>query len=320
MDTEDGAHFSWLLKWKSSFRLYRTRLAVVFQPMFSTSSPTVSARFAGESPAASPPPEMSLIQLPTGVTHRSASFAYRGGSFFDRRDFSMTALLVKHPQGDLLIDTGFGCHVDTQIRTMPLFFRAGTSYLWTRSASEQLDAAGYNRKNLRAILLTHAHWDHVSGVPDFPETPVWVTSEELRFINDGGWLTALIRSFPGVRYVEYEFEGGVYLGFPGSHDVYGDGAIMIVPAPGHTPGSVVVFLTLPNGKRYAMIGDIAWQREGVVNRKERPWLQRTLGDWAPAQVRENLQHMAAIGERFPGITIVPAHDARGFEGIPKIEC
>ena len=120
--------------------------------------------------------------------------------------------------------------------------------------------------------------------------------------------------------MEYEFEGGVYLGFPGSHDVYGDGAIMIVPAPGHTPGSVVVFLTLPNGKRYAMIGDIAWQREGVVNRKERPWLQRTLGDWAPAQVRENLQHMAAIGERFPGITIVPAHDARGFEGIPKIEC
>jgi glyoxylase-like metal-dependent hydrolase (beta-lactamase superfamily II) len=231
----------------------------------------------------------------------------------------MTALLVKHPQGDLLIDTGFGRHIDAQIRTMPLFFRAGTRYRRTRSASEQLDAAGYNRKNLRAILLTHAHWDHVSGVPDFPETPVWVTSEELRFIKDGGWLTALIRSFPGVRYEEYGFQSGTYLGFPRSHDVYGDGAIVIVPAPGHTPGSVVVFLTLPNGKRYAMIGDIAWQLEGVVHRAERPWLQRTLGDWAPAQVREGLLHLAAIGERFPGIAIVPAHDARCFAGIPKIE-
>jgi len=30
--------------------------------------------------------------------------------------------------------------------------------------------------------------------------------------------------------------------------------------------------------------------------------------------------MAAIAERFPGIAIVPAHDARCFEGIPKIEC
>ena len=263
---------------------------------------------------------MSLIQLPTGVTHRSAAFGYRGGSFFDKRDFSMTALLVKHPRGDLLIDTGFGRHIDTQIRTMPLFFRAVTRYQRTRSASEQLDAMGYDRKDLRAILPTHAHWDHVSGVSDFPETPVWVTREELGFIKDGGWLTALVRSFPGVRYVEYEFEGGVYLGFPRSHDVYGDGAIVIVPAPGHTPGSVVVFLTLPNGKRYAMIGDLAWQREGVVNRAERPWLQRTLGDWHPKQVRESLLHMAAIGERFPGIGMVPAHDARGFEGIPKLEC
>jgi glyoxylase-like metal-dependent hydrolase (beta-lactamase superfamily II) len=263
---------------------------------------------------------MSLIQLPTGVTHRSASFAYRGGSFFDKRDFSMTALLVKHPRGDLLIDTGFGSRIDAQIRTMPLFFRAVTSHQRARSASEQLDSVGYDRKGLRAILLTHAHWDHVSGVCDFPETPVWLTREERRFIEHGGWLTALIRGFPGVPYVEYEFEGGAYLGFPGSHDVYGDGAIVVVPAPGHTPGSVTVFLTLPNGKRYAMIGDLAYQLEGVVNRIERPWLQRTLGDWDPAQVRQGLLHMAAIGERFPEIGMVLAHDARGFEGIPKLEC
>ena len=196
------------------FRLFRTRLAIIFQAMFSTSPLPMSARFVGELPAAFPPPEMSLIQLLTGVTHRSAAFAYRGGSFFDKRDFSMTALLVKHPRGDLLIDTGFGRDIDSQIRTMPLFFPAATSYQRTRSASEQLDAVGYDRKGLRAILLTHAHWDHVSGVSDFPETPVWVTREELRFIKDGGWLTVLIRSFPSVRYVEYGFEGGVYLGFP----------------------------------------------------------------------------------------------------------
>jgi N-acyl homoserine lactone hydrolase len=284
--------------------------------MFLASPLPMPARLVGELPAASPPPEMTLIQLPTGVTHRSAAFAYRGGSLCDKRDFLMMALLVKHPQGDLLIDTGFGRNIEAQIRAMPLFFRAVTRYQRTRSAAEQLDAAGYDRKALRAIVLTHAHWDHVSGVPDFAETPVWVTKEERSFIEDGGWLTSLIRSFPDVRYVEYEFEGAAYLGFPRSHDVYGDGAIVIVPAPGHTPGSVVVFLTLLNGKRYAMIGDLAWQREGVSNRVERPWLQRMLGDWDPVQVRENLVRMAAIEQRFPEIVMVPAHDARGFEGIP----
>jgi len=34
-------------------------------------------------------------------------------------------------------------------------------------------------------LLTHAHWDHVSGVEDFNETQVLVNNEEHRFINDG---------------------------------------------------------------------------------------------------------------------------------------
>ena len=59
-------------------------------------------------PSATPPPEMEVFGLPTGVTYRAAAVAYRGGSFFDRRDFSMAAALVKHPRGDLIIDTGFG--------------------------------------------------------------------------------------------------------------------------------------------------------------------------------------------------------------------
>ncbi len=261
---------------------------------------------------------MRIWKLPTGVTHRSAAFAYRGGSFGDRRDFVMTAVLVEHPRGDLLIDTGFGRDIDAHFRMMPLGFRAVTSYAHTSSAADQLDRAGYDRRALRAILLTHAHWDHVSGVPDFPGTPVWVTFEERRFIREGGFVTLVARSFSGVRYEEYGFEGGSYLGFSKSHDVYGDGSIVVVPAPGHTPGSVIVFLTLPGGKRYAMVGDLAWQREGITLREERPWLQRSLGDSDPDGVREGLLHVAEIAERFPELTLVPAHDARGFADMPEL--
>jgi hypothetical protein len=49
-------------------------------------------------PLATPPPEMAVFALPTGVTHRVAAAAYRGGSFFDKREFSMAAALVKHPR------------------------------------------------------------------------------------------------------------------------------------------------------------------------------------------------------------------------------
>ncbi|MFY0534159.1 MBL fold metallo-hydrolase [Nannocystis pusilla] len=122
----------------------------------------------GELPRASPPAEMALVHLPTGLTRRSAGFAYRGGAFSDRREFTMSAALVRHPRGDVLIDTGFGRDIDAHFGQMPLYFRATTRYEAATPAAEQLDAAGYARERLRGILLTHAHWDHVSGVPDFP--------------------------------------------------------------------------------------------------------------------------------------------------------
>jgi glyoxylase-like metal-dependent hydrolase (beta-lactamase superfamily II) len=158
----------------------------------------------------------------------------------------------------------------------------------------------------------------VSGLPDFPGTPVWLTAEEHRFINEGGDVTALARSFKDVHYEEYGFEGGPYLGFPKSHDVWGDGSIVVVPAPGHTPGSIIVFVNLPNAKRYAFLGDLVWQTEGVTQREEKPWPTRLLVDFDAQGVRESLLRVVALHERYPEIVLVRAHDARGLVDLPLL--
>jgi glyoxylase-like metal-dependent hydrolase (beta-lactamase superfamily II) len=113
-------------------------------------------------------------------------------------------------------------------------------------------------------------------------------------------------------------KGGPYLGFPCSHDVYGDGSIVVVPSPGHTPGSVIIFLSLPTGKRYAMVGDLVWQLEGITLREERPWISRSWGDLDAEGTRENLLRVIALKERLPELVMVPAHDVRGFAEMPRL--
>ena len=277
----------------------------------------VPRRYSGNLPAASPPSEMRAYRLSTGSNHRTAAFGYRGGSFSEPREFAMTAVLLRHPRGDLLIDTGFGARVAEQLASMPLGFRLSTAYTFTRSAAQQLTAAGYDTSRLRGVLLTHAHWDHVSGVADLGAVPVLVPRAEAQFVAHSGWIGDVARS-SGARFETYAFDGAPYLGFPSSHDLHGDGAIVVVPAPGHTPGSVVVFVTLPDARRYAFVGDLAWQLEGITEREERPWLVRAMGDDDPAAVRENLLRMAALHARFPELTLVPAHDPRGFASFADV--
>ncbi|PWU08686.1 MAG: Zn-dependent hydrolase [Verrucomicrobia bacterium] len=229
----------------------------------------------------------------------------------------MTAALVRHPQGDVLIDTSVGRTIASQLKQAPFLFRLGTDLVPLKTAADQLDAAGYDRKNLRSILLTHAHWDHISGVPDFPGVPVLVTADEHRFISEGGWVTVTARSVDRSQLREYEFEGGPYLGFDRSHDLYGDGSLVIVPAPGHTPGSVVVFVTLPGGGRYAFVGDMVWQREAILEREERPWATSKIMGEDPVALRESLLRISAIVTRYPQFAIVPAHDGRGYASFPE---
>lgn len=265
-----------------------------------------------ELPAADPPAEMKIFQLPTGTYETPAALAFRGGSFRDRRQFASTAVLVQHPKGDVLIDAGFGAQAENHIRTLPPFRRS--PHRLGATVSEQLEAAGYDRERLLGVLLTHSHWDHVSGL-DSLDAPVLVTPEELRYAARSRGDRVFSQVVPGHDLRVYGFDGPPHLGFPASHDLHGDGSVVIVPAPGHTTGSVIVFVAVRPDRRFAFIGDLAWQLDGIAPGAQRPLLMRMLADSDSAQVRRDLARLTTLSGQ---LQIVPAHDARGYDGIPPL--
>ena len=266
----------------------------------------------GPLPEATPPPEMSICQLPTGTYDTRAAFAFTGGSFRDKRHFAATAVLVTHPEGDVLIDAGFGSDIAAHVRAQPWFARA--PYQATSTASEQLDAGGYDRGRLRGVLITHSHWDHVSGL-DQLQVPIWTNAGELQYAaeaRDGKVFRAVSK---GHEIHRYEFAEAPYLGFPSTCDVYKDGSVVVALAGGHTTGSVIVFVALPTGKRYAFIGDVAWQLDGVRKPAERPLLMRKLADVDAGRVRVDLLRVASLASV---MQLVPAHDVSAYDGIPRL--
>ena len=271
------------------------------------------AAWTGPLPEADPPAEMGLYHLPTGTYETRAALAVQGGSFRDKRSFAASAILVRHPRGDLLIDAGFGAGLGQHLAMLPGYMRS--PHEAGRTAAEQLDAAGYDRDRLLGVVLTHSHWDHVSGLDGFRGTPIWLNAAEQQYAASQPDGKVFRHVSEGHQLHTYEFGSGPYLGFPASYDVHGDGSVVIALAAGHTAGSVIVFVTVPAGPRYAFVGDLTWQLDGIRRRVQRPWLMRKFADDDPALVRASLLRMIALDDR---MRIVPAHDLGAYDGIPRL--
>jgi glyoxylase-like metal-dependent hydrolase (beta-lactamase superfamily II) len=259
---------------------------------------------------------MTISRLPTGFIASRASRAFVGGRSDDIRRFALCGLLVRHPRGDLLFDAGIGSQWATHRLALPWLMRQVTEVVPGVPAARQLAEDGYALSQLAGIVLTHAHWDHISGAQDFPGTPVWFNEAERAFVASGHRSTRVARAIGPIAETTYGFDDGPYMGFAASLDVWGDGSIVLVPAPGHTPGSVIVFIALPSGQRLALLGDIVWQMEGVEHEVEKPWLSRLVADHAPDEVRDLIHVLAGLHAAYPALRLLPAHDDKAMSAIP----
>lgn len=245
-------------------------------------------------------------------------FSVRGGSLTTPFISGLAAFMIQHPKGRLLIDAGVGRDVRDHLKTTPLLLRTLASLEVKLPTIDALAARGIGPADLEAIVLTHSHWDHVSGLADLREVPVWITAEEIahaRSEDEGGKLYRQLEAEGPFQLRELTFDGGAYGPFGASRDFFEDGSVVLVPMPGHTPGSVGVFVNVPSGRRFLIIGDTAWAQEGVAWPAEKPWLARRMVDFDADGVRRQLVLLHQLQRANPDVLIVPAHDARVHAAI-----
>jgi len=161
------------------------------------------------------------------------------------------------------------------------------------------------------VVLTHEHLDHAGGVqrgPHFQEVAAktLLTDEQLRTFLDPPAPRGVIRlsrdsaaAFPVLRYdVLFSLAPGVVL----------------IKAPGHTPGSQYVYVQLASGREILILADLVWQSEGLETGQQKPEAaSRSLGEDRPA-VLAQMDWARTIAGR-GDIAVVLSHDSRSLDAL-----
>lgn len=279
-------------------------------------SPESEARLVSNKPAT-----LSFSVIKTSESAGSLeAMVVDGGGWLTLRKLAHSAVLVQHPDGDLLYDTGIGRQVDQQMEAFNFLDQQLFKIKGLNPARDQLDEYSYDVSRLKAVVVGHMHWDHVSGLEDFLEVPVWVQRASLEEARQGkppGFVKSQFDD-PNIKWVPFEMHAKPFEGFERSFDVFGDGSVVLVDLSGHSVGQVGMFLNLADGQRYFFIGDTTWTLEGVSRGVSRPmfvqWMTGVDKDYDKNQALVKKIH--DLSKRKPELVIVPAHDEKVLDSMP----
>lgn len=220
--------------------------------------------------------------------------AVYAGFDFEPMDFHHTVFQIRFRDGrTILIDSGMDQATAERmsIGIPPRFFA---------DAFERVQRALNQASD---IVITHEHADHLQGLVghaafDDVAKRVRLTEEQVaseRWNAESGLDAAKLRAFE-----LHDYEGAVALA-PG---------VVVKKAPGHSPGSQLVFVRLASGRELLFVGDLAWNRDALENLSYRPRIITELiideDSLATRHQFRAMHDLMASGE----LEIVVSHDPR----------
>lgn len=266
-------------------------------------------------------PALQWTRYEVGHCRHPECMVRRGGRW-SAQPFPSLAFRLRHPQvGDVLFDTGYSRHFLRATQRFPeRLYRMVTPVRLRKDEClrTQLAAEGIAATDVRGIVLSHLHGDHVGGLLDFPNAPLWCAQDGWHDLQARGRLAALrIGLLPALlgdgfatRCIWIDTCATRALpdalsAFGHGHDLLGDGSLLAVPLPGHAAGHCGVVFRDADGIVF-LVGDAAWSSAALRDAAPPPsvttaWLGRT------DTYRATFDRLVALLRDAPGVRVVPSH-------------
>ena len=270
-------------------------------------------------------PIRAVELLSTGTVDIHPQHAYRGRApvywwvLTSRSwltDRPINVFVIDHADGLVLFDTG----QDRASITDPEYFPSGPlGHFYRRLArfaigpdetlSAQLERLGYTAADVAVAVLSHLHQDHIGGLKELRNARIVVADSEHELLNSRtdearGVLSRHI-DLPGLRWDRIRFRplGDPDIApFTDGYDLMGDGSMVLLPTPGHTPGSLSMLVRRPGRDPLLMVGDLTYDAAAMEH-------DHTLSGVGPRrQLRESTERVLELKTRHPDLRILGAHD------------
>jgi glyoxylase-like metal-dependent hydrolase (beta-lactamase superfamily II) len=246
--------------------------------------------------------------------------------FFGRRwvPLPLQAFLIRHRDGWVLFDTG----IDPAILSDPGYIRQAVGRIllpWifrfhltdADRIDHVLDAAGVAAGDIQLAVLSHLHFDHVGGIAQIPQADLLVSEREWSMLSEPHpereWILPEHIKIPSAKWHQIAFAPTVdplFEGFDGIHDVAGDGSMILLPTPGHTPGSLSMLIRREGWDPILLVGDLTYEAD-LLDQDVVPGV----GD--REALLTSFAKVRRLEERLPGLAIVASHDFGAAEAIAR---
>ena len=247
---------------------------------------------------------MKLQFLSAGRIRLKKSIYIKSADRSETFEAPVSSALIRHAQGNVLFDTG--CHPSVvehgEERWGPLMKVMTPVMRAEETLLPSLAAVGVNPDDIDVVVCSHLHPDHCGCNAFFKKATILVHAKEIEAAQAPGAEAA--------GYLRADWDHGQPADLiDGERDVFGDGKVVLIPLPGHTPGTMGANVHLDRDGSFLLVSDAVSLRENL----DTDTVPRNT--WTADALLKSFADIRRIEKS--GAAVICGHDAAQWQSLRK---